>query len=498
MKHWRAMIVLPCCAAMCCVIGSTNVSPAIQSRPAAESQMEYGIHTLRADGELLQMVHDAGARWVVELFSWREIAQWRGEYDWEYPDAVVRGAEFYGLKVAARLDQQPAWARRAPAKNGPPDDLNDYADFVEAVAARYRGRVAAYIIWNEPNLAFEWGSAPPDPAAYVDMLRVAYQRAKRADPDCLVVSAGLAPTNHHDPTAMDDRLYLEGMYQAGAAAYFDVLGAHPYGFAYDPYAPYEAGDGLNFSRLSALRDIMVRYGDAYKPVWATEVGWTVGTVWHAVSLAHQADYLVGAFQRAQQEWPWLTMMAAWTLSRSLPTEDEKQGYNMLDELGRPRPVYFAFRELARRAPRSSDERTRQQAGRVEILASDVTLHLGDSELPPPWRPLRKGANPADTWEADFYILDPGTEDWTLYAELMQPNERTSTVYINGQRLTPNLPVEDYSRTWTAHTWQVPINLLRPGLNRLQLQVGMDLPDYQQTGYVWDDVQIRHVFLAHLP
>ncbi|MFB0545380.1 MAG: hypothetical protein ACETWB_00580, partial [Anaerolineae bacterium] len=172
-------------------------------------RMGFGVHTIRADAESLALVKEAGADWVVQLFSWREIARWRGQYNWDYPDAVVRGAEFHGLKLAIRLDQHPAWARTAPAANGPPDDLNDYGDFVEAVARRYRGRIRAYIIWNEPNLAREWGGGRPDPAGYVEMLKVAYARAKAADPHCLVVSAGLAPTNHQDDQALDDRLYLE-------------------------------------------------------------------------------------------------------------------------------------------------------------------------------------------------------------------------------------------------------------------------------------------------
>nr|HID14531.1 hypothetical protein [Anaerolineae bacterium] len=99
-----------------------------------ERRIGYGVHTLRADGETLALVKESGAGWVVQLFSWREIARWRGQYHWEYPDAVVRGAEFYGLKLVVRLDQHPAWARSRPAENGPPDDLNDYGDFVQAIA----------------------------------------------------------------------------------------------------------------------------------------------------------------------------------------------------------------------------------------------------------------------------------------------------------------------------------------------------------------------------
>ena len=39
----------------------------------------------------------------------------------------------------------------------PPQNTDDYVDFLAATAARYKGRIAAYQIWNEPNLAREWG-----------------------------------------------------------------------------------------------------------------------------------------------------------------------------------------------------------------------------------------------------------------------------------------------------------------------------------------------------
>lgn len=468
--------------------------------------LEYGIHTLRADGETLNLVKEAGADWLVQLFSWREIARWRDQYHWEYPDAVVRGAEFYGLKLAVRLDQHPAWARSRPAQNGPPDNLNDYGDFVQAVATRYRGRISAYIIWNEPNLAREWGDSTPDPIAYVEMLKVAYHRAKAADPECIIVSAGLAPTNHNDEQAMDDRLFLKAMYEAGAKEYFDVLGAHPYGFAYSPEEQPGAHKGLNFARLLDLRDIMQTYGDGDKPIWATEMGWTVGDSWQKVTLEKQAEYLAGAFRRAEREWPWLKMMAVWNLGRNLPPEDEKQGYNLLDEEGRPRPAYQAFKALpkGRAFPRSllADWwknlslaiKLWNKKQRAEVLAQDVILHLGDSELPPPWMPLRQGLNPALEWEGEFYVESLRGRDWVLYAELMQPNERGSYFSVNGYRLEPDLPVEDYSRTWVAFSWEVPSSYLRPGLNRLRLVLGRELPDYQQLGYTWDDLQLRNVFL----
>ena len=128
----------------------------------------------------------------------------------------------------------PYWATRAdPA--GLPFDLDAYLAFVDAVAARYRGRILGYIIWNEPNLAEEWGGWVAEPKQYVDVLCRAFTRLRQIDPEAKVIAAGLAPTNEYSYRAMDDRAFLQQMMSVdGAAQCFDVLAAHDYGYGLPP------------------------------------------------------------------------------------------------------------------------------------------------------------------------------------------------------------------------------------------------------------------------
>ena len=65
-----------------------------------------------------------------------------------------------------------------PLQLRPPDRLDDYGDFVHAFVKRYRGRIQHIQIWNEPNIWPEWGNQEVDPAGYVELLSVAYRRAK--------------------------------------------------------------------------------------------------------------------------------------------------------------------------------------------------------------------------------------------------------------------------------------------------------------------------------
>jgi GH35 family endo-1,4-beta-xylanase len=350
------------------------------------------VHTLRAGDETLRLASEGGFDVVVQVFSWLEIEPTREEWHWEYPDFVVRAAEHYGLDLIVRLDGLPAWAAEEAAA-GQADNLSDdYAVFAGTVARRYRGQIRGYIVWNEPNLAKEWVGRPPDPAAYTELLRRAYEAIKAADPEATVVSAGLASTNHQDDKAMDDRVFLEAMYQAGARAHFDALGAHPYGFAYPPDDPRSAHDGLNLARLLDLREIMGAHGDVDKPVWVTELGWTTAGVgessWLTVTPQQQADHLTGAWRRARREWPWLQVFTVWNLSQGLPPTDEKAGYSLLDESGEPKPAYHALQtelnrrwghRLARWVDRTQASLLSPGPSVVTILAADEAVHLGDSE-----------------------------------------------------------------------------------------------------------------------
>ena len=57
----------------------------------------------------------------------------------------------------------PAWARSDKQHaERPPDNFDDYGDFVATVVGRYKGRVNHFQIWNEPNLGEEW-TGKPDP-----------------------------------------------------------------------------------------------------------------------------------------------------------------------------------------------------------------------------------------------------------------------------------------------------------------------------------------------
>ncbi len=356
--------------------------PALQL--AAETPMQhagvnpFGVNTfLEQEVEpqkvelALQMIRDAGFRWIRQEFPWEDIEHsgrgdfWDHKWDksaWEKYDRIVEIANRYGVQVIARLDHPPAWTRADGDARGtrcPPDDFHDFGNFVFAVVSRYRGQVRYYQIWNEPNIYPEWGEQAVDAAGYVRLLQIAYRRTKEADPECVILCAGLAQTVETGPKNLSDLIYLQQMYDAGVRGYFDIMGVMAYGLWTGPTDRRASPELANFSRPQLIRNIMVRNGDADKPLWATEVGWNAvpldfegPAVYGRVTLERQARYAVQAYQRAQQEWPWMGVMNYWFFKRATDTEMDQAFYyfRMVEPDFTPLPVYEVMREYANQGP----------------------------------------------------------------------------------------------------------------------------------------------------
>jgi hypothetical protein len=249
--------------------------------------------------------------------------------------------EEYGSDPAAeRLPYQVLFV--IDRREGMPEDLDQWGEHVEAVARAGLGFVEAYEIGNEPNVSGFWGNDPPDPAQYVQILQVAYERINSVDPDAIVVSAGLAPVGRivgscngwsgNDCHAMDEWEYARQMILLGAGDYFDAFGYHPYGFAYEPETdPYTVSNGFAFRGAEVMHDILEQHGLDRKPIWATEFNWLRDWTedggmpsdclndyeqvfgWMEVSEIQQANYITRAFEYADVNWPWMGVMFVWNL-----------------------------------------------------------------------------------------------------------------------------------------------------------------------------------------
>lgn len=273
--------------------------------PMPGPDFAYGIEARFTEGnapELAAQLANLGVTWVKHEIFWRDLEPQQGQIDFSALDALVSAAGANGLQILLTVTHAPDWARSFQLEDGPPDDYATFGAFMSAIAARYPGQISAYQIWNEPNLRRNWSSIehPIDPNSYAQLLQVAYDAVKGADAGAQIISAGLAPTGLNDAfnapnpfnpetnrievNAIDDRVFLDGLYQQGIAAAIDAIGVHPMGWANPPdsrccdAAPgveshFEASSLYFIETLEAYRAIMSQYGDSAKPLWVTKFGW---------------------------------------------------------------------------------------------------------------------------------------------------------------------------------------------------------------------------------
>jgi hypothetical protein len=181
---------------------------------------------------------------------------------------------------------------------------------------------------------------PVDAKAYVDLLKIAYRRAKQADPSVIVLAGALAPTLEPIGSAagLNDLTYLQRMYDAGAKGHFDALAAHAYGLT----APMTEGpdpNRVNFRRVELLRQIMIDNGDPAKPVYITEAGWNDSPRWNmAVKSAQRIEYTLAAYDWAQQQ-DWIVMLAMWAFRYPHATRTYQDGWTWVTEDFQPKPIY---------------------------------------------------------------------------------------------------------------------------------------------------------------
>jgi polysaccharide biosynthesis protein PslG len=419
----------------------------IRAQPTTESlavithtgENPYGINTfLEQEVEpakrerQLQMIADAGFHWIRQEFPWEDIeiagrgdfVDRRNDHDGDgQPDAIDAWAKYdnivdlatqHGLEMQVRLSNPPQWAQASEdgGNFAPPADVQDYVNFAAAVAERYKGRVRHYQIWNEPNIYPEWGEQAVNPEGYTELLCRTYDALKAIDPDIVVIDGALAPTVSLTGRDLSDFIFLQRMYDAGAAGCFDIQSMQGYGLYSGPTDRRMRPTTINFSRNLYIRDLMVANGDAGKAIWISEAAWSpVGEAdvpldivgygnYGKTTLEQAARYMPIAYQRAREEWSWVGVVNYWFFKRASDADINQASYyfRMVEPDFTPLPIYDAMRQF--------------------ITQETPTLYIG----------IHQENDRAIHLPADAQIVTDAGAQLHRAAELMEGSETTFTAH----------------------------------------------------------------------
>jgi hypothetical protein len=319
-------------------------------QPVAYEPPAYGlqIHGCGySPAEAIELVTRAGFSWVKQQVRWDEIEGVRGAYAWKCIDDVVDQARARGLKVLLSVTTAPRWARTWTAGEPGPPDADLFAAFLADMAKRYKGKVNAVEVFNEPNLSVEWGDNL-NPGYYVQMLIAAYQAIKQVDSDIMVISAGLAPTRWNDwGAAIDDLEYMRLVGQS-AAYYADCIGAH---LNDSTSSPLETG--------SPFEQLVMSYRDLTgqsRPICLTEFGIATpvngktpkGFRWAArTTPEQQAQWLADGVRWVKSHPGIVRLLIVWNLNYYSDESDPNTLYALWTPNGM-RPAYGALRAVLTR------------------------------------------------------------------------------------------------------------------------------------------------------
>ena len=308
----------------------------------------------------MRRLANAGFGWVRLRVDWNLAEPAPGAYQWAWTDEILEEIAAVGLEPVVVLDGSPTWARAdrdRPGENdarnadasflppqfarfAPPADPGTFARFAAAFAVRYQDTVRFYQIWEEPNIAPHWGNRLIDPFGYARLLQAAATAVRAADADAVILAAALAPTQDRGHTAIDEGYFLQRLYAAGAAPYFDAVLIQPFGFGTAPGDERSRVDVLNFRRAAWVRRVMVSAGDEETPIWAVRFGWNrqIQDQWKTVSATNQLRFATEAVRRSQANWPWLAAMG-WPVDRpDALASDPMWGFALVASNGREHPL----------------------------------------------------------------------------------------------------------------------------------------------------------------
>ena len=266
---WRvALLGLVVLRLQPCALGfgqKSRSDSVIQARPVPGTFFGLHIHNAGTTTPWPAVKFGAWRLWDASV-AWPNLEPQRGEWNFSLLDKYVDLALKNNVEVLLTLGLTPLWASARPNEQSmgdsgmaaEPKNVEYWNKYVSTVASRYKGKIKAYEIWNEPfgkgNRLYFSGTVDK----MIELARSAYLAIKRIDSSAIVVSpslteAGMLP-------------WFEEYLSKGGAKYADVIGYH----FYVNEQPPEAMIPL----INNVKKIMAKYGATQLPLWNTEAGWS--------------------------------------------------------------------------------------------------------------------------------------------------------------------------------------------------------------------------------
>lgn len=244
--------------------------PAQNSLPASDSF--FGTMFIR-DAKAAARI---GVRVERRQAVWEWLQRQNSEtWDWSGIDKGIedRANQGIGTILTIRPEIRPKWTKwQSVEELAAPEYLPGFSAFVRAVVSRYKDRILAVEIMNEPDLEAVRHTTGklPSSEVYARIMKAGYEASKSVAPDLPVI--GLDVSGVDFPRLQFSRTVMDL-----SAGYMDIIGGHPYN-----HSRYVGGDALPESplkmdaagRMKSMANLMRQHGKTPR-IWSTEFGWAL-------------------------------------------------------------------------------------------------------------------------------------------------------------------------------------------------------------------------------
>lgn len=309
----------------------------------------FGIHFHR----LVLMPHEQGIYnrtiWPDQRFGsvrfwdsnlrWGDLSPSPGQWNFQRFDRFVYEASSKDSKILYTLGSTPRWASSRPDERcsygfgcaAEPIRLAHWEEYVRRVATRYRGRIEAYELWNEPYFS-DFSVDRVQPVAFfsgsvsdmVEMARLARQVLDRIEPKALLTTPGFLGGGQR---------HLDLFLGRGGKHYTQVISYHFY-----------SGNAREFAeKVLDVRSIMRRHGVESLPLWNTESGVEVWPEW--ASLPPGVKERLNRYEAGARMAQFLILGAACGLDRFYYYSWDSEYSGMIGKRGDQLPSYEAMKRV---------------------------------------------------------------------------------------------------------------------------------------------------------
>jgi hypothetical protein len=223
--------------------------------------------------------------WTRMDVPWNRVNPSNGVWDFAVTDSEVDYAVSQGQQILGILHYPPQWVGGGSNANIPPLTTAEWSEYVRRVAQRYRGKIAAYEIWNEPDepstsqMGIGWGRNIEEPPLYVDFVHAAAAQIRAQTPGTLVVAPVFESRNTGSGVDNRKRRILQqiqaAVYPDGPGySFIDVVSVH--NNAGDTEPSKTMGWRLNYENLAYVWNHCPSLKTS--PIWVTEYGWKSNAV----------------------------------------------------------------------------------------------------------------------------------------------------------------------------------------------------------------------------